>query len=180
MPSDVHPNTDHPAHRDDWQAAYLEVYARIGREREACERVGVGHSTVWRERQRNEDFALAFNAAHARYVESLRKEIHRRAVEGWDEPQFYQGEVVGHVRRFDTALLIFETKRHDPAYRDSYRVEHTGPDGGPIQVQAPPDATERSRRAAALLADAGGLPDVEGDVVDEDPPANGNGHGTHG
>lgn len=162
--------------REDWQEAFLEAYARLGRVIAAADEIGVSRTTVWSERQRDEDFALRYTEAHERYVESVRAEILRRAM-GWEEPVFDKdGNEVGTVSKHSDLLLIFEAKRIDPAYRDTYRVEHSGPDGGPIRVQAPPDAIERSRRAAALLSEAGGLPDVEGDVVDEDPPANGNGH----
>jgi hypothetical protein len=177
MPSDIHPNTDHHRHRDDWQEAYLELFASNGRHYETCRTIGVSHATVWRERQRNEDFAVRYKQAEERFVEVLQRESFRRAVEGVERTVWFQGEAVGTEKVYSDRLLEMELRRRDPSYRDSYRVEHTGPDGGPIQVQAPPDAAERSRRAAALLADAGGLPDVEGDVVDEDPPANGNGNG---
>jgi hypothetical protein len=36
-------------------------------------------------------------------------------------------------------------------------IEHTGPDGGPVQIDAPPDATDRALRASQLLAKAGAL-----------------------
>jgi hypothetical protein len=48
-------------------------------------------------------------------VELLETEMRRRALVGWDEPVFHAGKVVGHVRKFSDALLIFALKRQAEA-----------------------------------------------------------------
>lgn len=53
------------------------------------------------------------------------------------------------------------------------QTEISGPEGGPIELDAPSDHTERATRAALLLRDAGVL---EG----EPSSANSNGHATNG
>lgn len=118
--------------RKDWQDAYIEVFATNGRHYETCRNIGVSHATVWRERQRNEEFALAYSEAERMFIERLQAELYRRAVVGVEREVRFQGDVVGHERQFSDALLIFELKKRDPSYRDTTRHEHSGPDGGPI------------------------------------------------
>lgn len=161
--------------RTDWQDAFLDVLAKTGRQYEACDAAGVGKVTVWNERQRDEAFALRYTEALERYAEAVRAEVNRRAM-GWVETTVDKDGNEITVHKHSDVLLIFEAKRVDPSYRDTFRHEHVGPDGGPIQIQAPPDAVERSTRAAQLLAQAGAI-DGDAEEIDELPPASGNGRG---
>ena len=67
----------------------------------------------------------------------LEAEARRRAAIGVDEPVFYKGKVVGHIRKYSDNLLMFLLKAHWPEkFRDNYGVEHSGPSGGPVKVEA--------------------------------------------
>ena len=69
--------------------------------------------------------------------ELLEAEARRRAAIGVDEPVFYKGKVVGHIRKYSDNLLMFLLKAHWPEkFRDNYAVEHSGPSGGPVKVEA--------------------------------------------
>lgn len=141
----------------------------------ACKRAGVSRSTAYAERRRNEEFALAWADVEEATTERMEREAQRRAVEGVKRDVLYQGDKVGEELHYSDTLMIFLLKARRPhVYRDNVHIQHTGPDGGPIQIQAPPDAAERSRRAAALLEAAGGLGDVDGEA---EPEVNGNGNG---
>jgi hypothetical protein len=64
------------------------------------------------------------------YKDRLLKEIrlaagHGRAVTGWDEPVFWQGQIAGTVRKFSDKLLIRLIEGDDPA-RFGRQVEHSG------------------------------------------------------
>ena len=60
--------------------------------------------------------------------ELLEAEARRRAAIGVDEPVFYKGKVVGHIRKYSDNLLMFLLKAHWPEkFRDNYAVEHSGP-----------------------------------------------------
>jgi hypothetical protein len=92
-----------------WQARFLGALRDTGTVRYACQAAGVGRSTVYRERQRNERFALEWNDALEDGIDELEAEARRRAKTGSD------------------ALLQFLLKAHRPSvYRDSHRVEHSG------------------------------------------------------
>jgi hypothetical protein len=96
-----------PAHR--WQVRFLDALRDTGAVRYACEAAGVGRSTVYRERQRDETFAVAWSEALDDACDELEAEARRRAREGSD------------------GLLMFLLKAHRPAlYRDAQRVEHSG------------------------------------------------------
>ena len=45
-------------------------------------------------------------------------ECDRRALEGWDEPVYRKGQVMGIVRKYSDVLLIFRMKKLDPSYRE--------------------------------------------------------------
>jgi hypothetical protein len=103
----------------------------------------VTRMTVYRERQRNEEFAIAWADIEERVTEGLERKAVQMAMSG------------------EVKLIEFLLKARRPErYRDNVKVEHSGPGGGPVRFEAPPDAQERSRRAAELLARTGGLPDV--------------------
>jgi hypothetical protein len=57
-----------------------------------------------------------------------------RATNGWLEPVFYQGNKCGSVRRYDGGLLQF-LLRGIMSERYGAKVEHTGPNQGPIETK---------------------------------------------
>lgn len=62
--------------------------------------------------------------AHEFYREKISHVIHDRAVDGWEEPVYYQGECIGHVQKYSDRLLELQAKRHCPEYRDKSQVDH--------------------------------------------------------
>jgi hypothetical protein len=53
--------------------------------------------------------------------------LQKRAVDGWEEPVWYQGVQVGTVRRFDGKLLIAALRASDPiTYGEKPEVNVTG------------------------------------------------------
>ena len=80
------------------------------------------------------DFAVAWDEALEEAKGNVESELHRRAVEGWDEP-IYGGknreQVVGTVRRYSDRLLELRAKALLPEYRDKSKVEV----GGGLEMQ---------------------------------------------
>ena len=55
-----------------------------------------------------------------------------------DEPVFYQGQVVGHIRKYSDNLLMFLLKAHWPEkFRENVSIDQrvSGRDGGPVKTQ---------------------------------------------
>lgn len=93
---------------------------------EACKRTGLARSTVYRQRQADEEFALAWADIEERTTEAMEAEARRRGMEGYEQPVFHQGEEVGRIRKYSDTLLIFMLKARKPdVYRD-INVRHTG------------------------------------------------------
>lgn len=64
-----------------------------------------------------------FDQALQDYRESLEAEVHRRAVDGWDEPVYQKGEMVGLIRRHSDRMLELLIKKNIPEYRDKVSVD---------------------------------------------------------
>jgi len=86
----------------------------------ACEACEIGKTTVYEWRAEDERFKAAWDREVARTIELLEVSAYSRAIEGWDEPVFHQGEVVGTVKRFSNAMTIFMLKAKGPP---EYRFE---------------------------------------------------------
>jgi len=52
-------------------------------------------------------------------------EVHRRGVEGVDEPVFYQGEKVADVKKYSDSMLALRIKALAPEYRNKVEVSGT-------------------------------------------------------
>lgn len=115
--------------------AFLDILALTGRPAEAAKKVNVAHGTVGRHKNPKDQFydskfAEEYEASMALFREMLAAEVQRRAVEGVEEPVFYQGRIatdkegrpVG-IRKFSDAMLALLIKRHDPSFRDRQIVE---------------------------------------------------------
>ena len=128
----------------------------------ASEAVGITRKTAYDARQRGPLFDAQCKESQALSIEYLEKEAFRRASEGWMEPVFHKGEVVGHIRKFSDTLLIFLMKGNAPhKYRENVNVKHQGgiditaPEKFVIQVLAPL-ALGVTEAAAAMLQDGSG------------------------
>lgn len=84
----------------------------------------------------DEDFAKAWDEAvkiHRRdYLVHIAQS---RFVDGWDEPVFYKGEQIGTIRRFDNTIGMFLIKQADPSFRGNHKIEVTGKNDGPVQIE---------------------------------------------
>jgi hypothetical protein len=110
------PKAEKPATQ---RAIFLETYRATGNVSESAKAAGIGRRTHYDWVESDEVYAAAVEDAKADAIEALELEARKRAT----RPNFPS----------DT-LLIFLLKKLDPSYRDSHKVEHTGPGGGAIAV----------------------------------------------
>jgi hypothetical protein len=104
---------------------------------EAARKAGSSIPPLYELRHADAAFAAAWLDAKTRgevaMLERLEIEADRRAVDGFDEPVFHEGKVVGKKRRYSDTLLIFRLKALAPKrYREG--LEISGPGGGPIET----------------------------------------------
>jgi hypothetical protein len=121
-------------------AKFLEVLATTGNVSRAAELAGVPRRTAYDQRERDPEFAQKWDEALQVSYDAIEHAVRNRAVEGWEEPVFYQGEIVGYVRRYndENARFLLKAKRPQE-FRE--RVEVSG------QVDVAATILERRRRA---------------------------------
>ena len=122
--------------RKHWKPLFLDTLRRTGNVRLAANNADVVRQVAYRARDSSAKFKADWDEALEEARELLEAEARRRAAIGVDEPVFYQGQVVGQTRKYSDNLLMFLLKAHWPEkFRDNYAVEHSGPGGGPVQVE---------------------------------------------
>lgn len=129
--------------------SFLEVLADVCSVTTTCKLVGVGRATVYRWREADAEFRLAWDKSRALGVDALEDEAVRRAMEGVERPVLKNGVPTGHfVREFSDTLLIFLLKGAKPEkYRDRVSTEISGPAGRPLEID---DATAAAKLATIL------------------------------
>lgn len=132
--------------------AFLTVFADTCSVTKAAAAIGVARQTVYEWRDSDAEFAAAWQAAERLGVEGMKDEVKRRAFDGVNEPVFYQGYECGTVRKYSDTLAMFLIKAHDPAYRDSSRVDIGNADGKPFEISDADAATEAAKLIAIGLA----------------------------
>lgn len=144
-------------------SAFCAALAETGQVSKACAAVGISRQTAYGWREDLPEFAEAWDKALKISTGVLEDEAVRRGHDGWDEPVFHQGVQCGTVRKFSDTMLIFTLKARDPAkYRENSRVELTGADGGPVQM----DDKSASARLAQMMALAQARKDDSDDLVE--------------
>jgi hypothetical protein len=116
----------------------MRVVPSIARAARECR---VARSTIQKHVQRNESLALAINEARQEALDVLEETILARARQGQTLTKTVTRTFAnGGVEVIETTeqhvsdnLAMFYLKRWRPEYRDSWKVEHSGPNGGPIR-----------------------------------------------
>lgn len=108
---------------------YLSAYAYYGTHLQAQRASGVHRENhynwlkVW-----PLTYAPMFDDAQRITGEVLEETARKRAVDGWDEPVFYEGEVCGHIRKYSDRMLEL-TLKGNPMTRERYRDKWVLPAG---------------------------------------------------
>jgi hypothetical protein len=107
-----------------WDKAFLAALRRNGVITTACEAAGVGRTTVYDKRNADPVFAAAWDEALIEAADRIEAEVIRRAVDGYDAPVWYKGELVGVNREFSDQLAQFVLKGHKPEkYKERIQID---------------------------------------------------------
>lgn len=98
---------------------FLSAYRKTGKKQDSAELAGVSCRAIQKWRDEYPDYEERFQEAHQAWVEVLTTEAFRRGVEGWDEPVYQKGGLVGTVKKFDSYLLMQLLKKADPSFKES-------------------------------------------------------------
>ncbi len=137
-----------PVDSPEKRLAFLTVLAASCNVTKAAKAIGVSRELLYDWRDKDPEFAAAWERAVTLGVEALEDIAHVRAFDGLDKPVYQSGVEVGKIREYSDTMAIFLLKAHKPKkYRENQRIEMTGADGGPVQI----DDTAAAARLAALL-----------------------------
>ena len=112
--------------RKDLFLCELEASGNVSR---AARVIDMGRSSLYERRAADPEFKSAWRDALDAAMDGLEEEARRRAIEGTEEPVFYQGKQVGRVRKYSDALLMFLLRAHRPARFDE---RHGEAGAGPV------------------------------------------------
>ena len=129
------------------QQAFLAAYMELGTVAAAMKAVGIGPLTHHQWLQAQPEYAEAFALAREAAADLLEAEAVRRALEGVEQPVFYQGKPCGAVRRYSDTLMMFLLKAMRPErFRDrAARQADTDEDADgalTVNVLVPPGAED--------------------------------------
>ena len=95
----------HSLYSEELGDAFLTALSEGVSIRQASEDIGVSRGAVYNWRRIVPGYRERWEQAWDDSVTALEEETRRRAKEGVLEPVFYQGEVVGHVRKYSDRLM---------------------------------------------------------------------------
>jgi hypothetical protein len=104
---------------------FLSVLRQTGNVGVAAETINVYRTTPYQWKRKDPAFAKQWDEALDAAADIVEAEVRRRAVEGFEEPVFYKGEVVGYVTRYSDRMLELLMKALKP---EKFR-EKAIPDG---------------------------------------------------
>ena len=122
--------------------AFLQVLSETANVSQACAEANINRRSAYYLKNTDLDFAAEWEDALQRATDTLEAEARRRALEGCLEPVVSGGRLIMDpddpskpmmVRKFSDTLTVLLLKGHRPE-RFRERFEHTGKDGGPLQV----------------------------------------------
>ena len=118
------------------RAQFLASLAEYGNVSRAADECGLNRPYLYQVRSENPDFAAQWEEAAKIGAARLEDEARRRAVEGWQEPVWYQGVECGAVRKYSDTLLICLLKAHHPdRYADRQRIEQKTEHSGSVAIE---------------------------------------------
>jgi hypothetical protein len=117
------------------KAAFLKSFESIGTVAGAAKAAGIGRRTHYFWMEQDAEYAKAFEDATEVSLDLLEAAARQRALLGVQEPVFYKGRIVGHVRKHSDTLLMFLLNGRRGEVFNRTKHEISGPAGGPLEVQ---------------------------------------------
>lgn len=101
------------------RAKFLEILGTCANVTKACELANLSRPTVYDWKRNDPEFATEWEEALALGIEACEAEAFRRAFDGYEEPVYQGGRLVGVVRKYSDSLAQFMLRAHAPEkYRD--------------------------------------------------------------
>ena len=123
-----------------WKQVFLGALAKIPNVTFACRTAHVSSPTVYKHRELDQVFREGWERSLIAGIERLEQASYERATDGvprgvWMKDQKGKIKKVETIRDYSDTLAIFLLKAHKPdKYRETFKTELSGPDGGPIAI----------------------------------------------
>jgi hypothetical protein len=119
------------------KAEYLALYPAHGNITTTCRALGLNRNRVAGWIAKDKNFAEAFAEAKEMAADLVERTMYDIAVNGYYRPVYQQGRLVGEIHDFMPGLMIKVAQSLRPEkWREQQKVEHSGPEGGPIEIAA--------------------------------------------
>jgi hypothetical protein len=145
------------------QRRFLALLAHTGTPYRAAKLTPFDLSRAYKLKKADPDFAAAWQESLEQHGDVLEQEALRRATEGVTKGIYHQGTRVDEERVYSDTLMALLLKGNKPEKFDRRQVELTGPGGGPVQIDEPPNQIARKiafALAIGLRQQAAGEPPV--------------------
>ena len=130
---------------------FLATLAETGVVSAATKAAGLEHSAPYKYREKHPDFAEQWVEAMEVASDNIIVEARRRAIDGWLEPVWHNGEKIGEIHKYSDTILCRLLSAADPRYRTS-RTEVSNAPGEVLKVEA--DPIDVARRIAFVFSKA--------------------------
>lgn len=114
----------------------------------------IDRKTIWRWRKEIPWLDDALAEAYRVGTESLVEVARSRAKDGWEEPVYQGGQLVGKKRVYDHNLLSMIIRKRDPSFRDPKWAVPVTPPRNPGEISLDLDRIEDPALMAALEKEA--------------------------
>jgi len=122
-----------PALTRELKMVFLRAFARHGIISDGTVAAGITYRTYYRWKRDDEVFNEDCKTAETMANDLMEREARRRAIDGFERPIIYQGEVTGEYTDFSDALLTTLMKGNKPEkYKE--RTQHSGSIGRPLTL----------------------------------------------
>jgi hypothetical protein len=110
---------------------FLEILANNGGiVCDAAEDLNISRTALYKRRNSDAKFRKLWDKAVDLGVDVIEDEAKRRALDGTEEPVYYQGEIVGYIKKKSDYCIGIVLKAHRDRYREKHEI--SGPDGQPL------------------------------------------------
>ena len=117
----------------DSQIRFLTAFQLEGKIGQAAESSNVSRTIHYHWKQTSEEYAAAFKSVQWAVIDRIHEPLVERLANGWDEPVYQGGELVGYKRRFDNATAMRYLEAVDPVrFGGKRQIEISYPEGTKI------------------------------------------------
>lgn len=116
--ADAKQATKNRSKRLPWKRAFIKHLSKHGNVWRACQETPIDHGYAYRMRSKSERFKTAWNnakkLARKRYIDLAEQSCQDLGIDGYDDPVYQGGVLVGHRKKYATDLTRFRLAAEMP------------------------------------------------------------------